>query len=112
MIVLISAQKPTIDSLADDRFGRAAWLIRYDTHTNAWEALANPGAAESGGAGVASAQFAIDQHADVVIAGAFGPHAANACRAAHITMRTFTPEVATVSQALEELQRDRLPVYA
>lgn len=111
MILLISAQQQRLDSTIDDRFGRSPWLIRMDTETNQWEALPNPGAGQSGGAGVAAAQFAIDQKANVVISGDFGPHAASAFRAANIEMCLFTSAISTVQQAIEYFLHGELPAF-
>jgi len=108
MILFISAKQPQIESLVDERFGRSPWLIKNDTETNLWEAFHNPGADQSGGAGVAAAQFVIDQKSNVVISGDFGPHAANAFQAANIAMRLFNNEVSTVQQAIDQFKQDRL----
>ena len=82
MIIIISAQQPQLTSSVDKRFGRSPTLVKMDTDTGKWEALTNPGVSQSSGAGVAAAQLVIDQKANAVISGDFGPHAANAFRAA------------------------------
>jgi predicted Fe-Mo cluster-binding NifX family protein len=111
MILIISAQNPSLDSPVEGRFGRSPWLVRVDTETGQWTALQNPGPGQSGGAGVAAAQLIIDQNAHTVISGDFGPHAAGAFRAAKIEMRLFAAGVATVRQAVDHLAADRLPVF-
>jgi predicted Fe-Mo cluster-binding NifX family protein len=83
-----------------------------DTDTHQWQAFENPGINHSGGAGVAAAQFVIDQHADVVISGDFGPNAANAFRAAKIKMHLFSSEVSTVQQAVDTFMQGNLPAFA
>jgi predicted Fe-Mo cluster-binding NifX family protein len=111
MILLISSQQPSLEGPTDDRFGRSPWLIKVDTDTNQWEAFPNPGASQSGGAGVAAAQFVIDQKADAVVSGDFGPHAAGAFRAAKIEMRLFTRDISTVQQAIDDFRHDKLPAF-
>lgn len=111
MILMLSAQQPTLDSPVNARFGRAPWLIKMDLETNKWEAQSNPGVSQSGGAGVAAAQFVIDQKADVVISGDFGPNAAGAFRAANINMRLYTPEAATIEQAVALYKEDKLTSF-
>lgn len=111
MILIISAQEPTIDGPKDDRFGRCQWLIKVNTETNEWHAFENPGASQSGGAGVAAAQFVVDQKADVVISGDFGPHAAKAFLAAKIEMRLFTDNVTTVQEAVNHFTDNQLPAF-
>ncbi len=110
MIIIISAQNPQLDSFIERRFGRAPWFIKVDTETSNWQALANPGASQSGGAGVTAAQFAIDQKVDAVISGDFGPNAANVFRAAKIGMHLFTSESETVKQTVIDFQQGKLPL--
>jgi predicted Fe-Mo cluster-binding NifX family protein len=102
MILLISVQLADLNSPVDDRFGRAAWFLRVDSDTLDWQALQNPGENNRGGAGVAAAQFAVDQKADVVISGDFGPNAAAALQAAGIQMLHF-PSGGLTGQAVVQL---------
>lgn len=111
MILLISAQEPKLDGPLDNRFGRCHWLIKYDTGTKLWQAFENPGASQSGGAGVAAAQFVVDQKADVVISGDFGPNAANAFRAAKIEMRLFSGNLTNVQEAVDHFTAGKLPIF-
>lgn len=111
MILTISAQQPHLDSPIDARFGRSSWLIKFDTETDHWEALPNPGTTQSGGAGVAAAQAVIDQGSNVVISGAFGPNASDAFKAAQIEMRLFNPEISTVQQTVDYFKQGKLQVF-
>lgn len=111
MILIISAQGPTMDSPKDDRFGRCQWLIKANTETNEWHAFENPGVSQAGGAGVAAAQFVVDQKAHVVISGDFGPHAARAFQAANIEMRLFADNVTTVQDAVDLFTNNQLPAF-
>lgn len=89
MILLISVQQADLNSLVDDRFGRSAWFLRVNSDTLDWQALENPGWKNRGGAGVAAAQFAVDQKVATVISGDFGPNAVAALQAAGIQMLRF-----------------------
>jgi predicted Fe-Mo cluster-binding NifX family protein len=111
MNLIISAQQTKLESPLDDRFGRSPWLIEMDTETKQWEAFPNPGASQSGGAGVAAAQFVIDHKANAVISGDFGPHAVSAFQAANIKMYLFTRDVTTVQQAIDYFKQDKLPIF-
>lgn len=111
MKLIISAQNSSLESHIDSRFGRSPWLILFNTETNQWEAFQNPGASQSGGAGVAAAQFVVDQKADVVISGDFGPHAARAFQAAKIEMRLFTETTATAQEAVDHFKNNQLPKF-
>ncbi len=108
MIVIISAQQQSLDSPVEYRFGRSPYFIKYDTESNDWQALSNPGANQSGGAGVAAAQFVVDQNADAVISGSFGPNSARVLQAAKIKMFGFGAEAATVKQSIDLLHRGKL----
>jgi len=111
MIIFISAQEPKLDGAIDERFGRCSYLIKMDTESGQWEALANPGASHSGGAGVAAAQFLIDQKANVAISGDFGPHAASALAAANVEMRLFGDQISSVQQILSRYELGLLPAF-
>jgi predicted Fe-Mo cluster-binding NifX family protein len=111
MILTISAQQSQLNSPIDARFGRANWLIIFDTETNHWEAFPNPGTTQSGGAGVAAAQAVIDHGSQVVISGAFGPNASDAFKAAQIEMRLFNNEISTVQQAVDYFKQGKLQVF-
>ncbi|HSM23392.1 MAG TPA: NifB/NifX family molybdenum-iron cluster-binding protein [Anaerolineaceae bacterium] len=101
MILMISSQGKELRSSIDERFGRCQWLLKYDTETKQCEAFQNPGLQQSGGAGVAAAQFVIDQAVDVVISGDFGPHAANALRAGNIKMHLFDQNLGKVDDVID-----------
>lgn len=108
MKIILSSQGSELTSPVDRRFGRAPWLVLYDADTKEWQAFANPGSNQSGGAGIAASQFAVDQQASVAISGDFGPNAANVLRAANIEMRILKENVNTVQQALDLYFDDQL----
>jgi len=108
MILVISSQNADINSPIDPRFGRAQCLIKVDTDTNKWEAITNTGVNQRGGAGIAAAQLVVNQKANVVISGDFGPNASSALKAAGITMMTFSQETATVQDAVDHYKQGKL----
>lgn len=111
MIIILSSQNGTMQSAVDFRFGRSSFLMKVNTDTNAFESFPNPGVERSGGAGVAAAQFVIDQKVDAVISGDFGPNAARAFKAAHIPMYLYHDDIQTVTQALEEFKQGKLTKF-
>ena len=111
MILFVSSQHPESQSPINERFGRCEWLMEYDSETGRWTEHQNPGAEQSGGAGVAAAQFVIDHKADAVISGAFGPNAAGAFRAGKVIMKLFGSEVSTVAQAAQFCLQDKLESF-
>jgi len=111
MIIVISAQKPELDGPVDVRFGRAPYYIIVDSENDKWEACDNPAVSQSGGAGVAAAQFVIDRKAGIAISGDFGPNASQALRAAGVKMHTFTADLSTVRSALDLFKQGSLPQF-
>ena len=111
MIIILSAQNETVQSLVDFRFGRSSFLMKVDTETNTFEAFPNPGVGRSGGAGVAAAQFVIDQKVDAVLSGDFGPNAARAFQLAQIPMYLYSDDIQTVTQAVEEFRQGKLTQF-
>jgi predicted Fe-Mo cluster-binding NifX family protein len=108
MILIITSKQQQIDSPVEERFGRSEWFIQIDTESKQWEVFANPGSNHSGGAGVAAAQFIIDQQASAVISGSFGPNAESALRAANIPMYVFSNSNINVQEALDSFQQGNL----
>jgi predicted Fe-Mo cluster-binding NifX family protein len=111
MKLIISSQGQKLESPIESRFGRSPWLIMHDSETNESKAFVNPGVSQSGGAGVAAAQFVIDQAADIVISGDFGPHAANALRAGKVKMYLFDGNLANVGEAVDTFLKGKLPAF-
>ncbi len=112
MIFAISAKQPNLEGQVDERFGRCEYLIFFNSENNSFETQENLAASQQGGAGVAAAQAVIDNNAQAVISGAFGPNASRALQAAGIEMYLFTPDVKTIQQAIDSMQRGELQKYA
>jgi len=89
MIVCITAKGGTLDSEFDNRFGRGAFFIFYDTETKNYEAVKNPNVDAAGGAGTKSAQLVSLKGAKILISGHLGSNADTAIKAAGIE---FKPE--------------------
>lgn len=112
MIVFISAKNPELSSEVESRFGRSPNYVKVDTETMQWEGFANPAVSQSGGAGVAASQFVVNQGAQAVISGDFGPNAAGVLRAAKIDMHLLTEDAVTVQQAVDLYMQGKLPVFS
>ncbi len=108
MNIIISAQTDAISGAVDERFGRCRWMIKFDTGTSQWQAFENPGLTASGGAGIAAAQFVVEQNAEAVISGDFGPNAAEALRAGNIAMYRLGEGIVTVQDAVDAFSQNKL----
>ncbi len=101
MKVLVTAYGDDISSPIDPRFGRCRFFIVWDSTTGKFTAFANENASSSG-AGISSAQFAIDHGVQIIITGEVGPHAQQVLESTGIAVHiTKAP---TVSEALKTLQ--------
>jgi len=88
MRIAVSASEPILDAEIDPRFGRCRYLIIVDTDSLEFEAVENSGASAEGGAGIATAQMAIDKKTEVVITGNCGPNAFQVLSSAGIEVVT------------------------
>ncbi|MBC7341423.1 MAG: NifB/NifX family molybdenum-iron cluster-binding protein [Clostridia bacterium] len=75
MRLAVTSQGSQLESPVDPRFGRCAYLVVLDLDTGSWEAIVNPGANASGGAGIQTAQLVVDLGANAVATGNIGPNA-------------------------------------
>jgi predicted Fe-Mo cluster-binding NifX family protein len=67
MIVAITSDGIELISFVAEKFGRAPFIIFYDTEENTFESLRNPYSDLFGGAGIQTAQFIIEKNASAVI---------------------------------------------
>ncbi len=111
MRIIISARESSLDGEPDERFGRAPLLLKVDPATLEWESYPNPGVNQSSGAGVAAAQFVIDQKVSAVISGDFGPHASRAFQSAHIEMRLLSEESTSIRKTVELFNQGKLSSF-
>ncbi|MBU1077242.1 MAG: NifB/NifX family molybdenum-iron cluster-binding protein [Spirochaetes bacterium] len=84
MKIAISSTGPDLESAVDNRFGRCAYFIIYDTETKNHEAITNVSAGASGGAGIQAAQNIKEKNAEIVLTGNVGPNAMATLSAAKI----------------------------
>lgn len=72
MKVAITSSGNSLDSIIDQRFGRCAYFVIYDTDTKATEFIPNPNKNAQEGAGPASVQLVAGKSISKVISGEFG----------------------------------------
>lgn len=107
MLVVVTALEPTLESLVDQRFGRARYLIVVDTEsgeTNVHNNAVNLNAVQ--GAGIQTAQNVAQLKAEAVITGHVGPNAFRALSAAGI--KVYTGSNVTVAEAIDQLKAGKL----
>ncbi|MEJ2201931.1 MAG: NifB/NifX family molybdenum-iron cluster-binding protein [Desulfuromonadaceae bacterium] len=107
MIIAITAQGPDPDSLVDQRFGRAYWILFYDRDKDRWDAMENTASRNaSQGAGILAAQQLADRRAEVLVTGMTGPKAFRALQAAGI--QVLHGATGTAREALQAYRQGTL----
>jgi len=110
MRIVVSTINGGLDDRVNQAFGRTPTFTIVDVENGEIvnvQVVPNPGYSQPRGAGVAAAQFVIDQGADAVIAGQFGPNSYGVLQAAGIKMYSAPPTM-TVREAVEALLRGEL----
>ncbi|HOE70945.1 MAG TPA: NifB/NifX family molybdenum-iron cluster-binding protein [Brevefilum sp.] len=108
MIIIITSQTKDLDSQPNPQFGRTPYFIKYDLESDEWEALENPAQKEPGGAGIAAAQFVIDNNAKAVVSGRFGPNAHDVLRTAGVELLTFDANCTSIKQVIKSYKEGSL----
>ena len=89
MKVCFTAQGATLESPAEDRFGRAPYFIVVESENGSFEAIKNPYADGGGGVGPKAAQILIAQNVKAMVSGQVGGNAKEVLFAAGIAMYTY-----------------------
>jgi predicted Fe-Mo cluster-binding NifX family protein len=108
MKIIITAEGNDLNAPTSPRFGRCSTYVFVETETMAFEAVPNPAASASGGAGIQAAQFVIERGAQAVLTGNLGPNAADVFRAAEIPV--YLNNETTVQAAVEAFNDGRLTI--
>ncbi|AEH24877.1 NifB/NifX family molybdenum-iron cluster-binding protein [Pyrococcus yayanosii] len=110
MRIVVTTIRGGLDDFVNQAFGRTPTFTIVDVENgeimNA-QVVPNPAANASRGAGIQAAQFCIEQGADVVIAGRFGPNSYQVLQAAGIRI-VSAPSTMTVKEAVKAFLRGEL----
>jgi len=107
MKVCITAQGATLESPAEDRFGRAPYFIVVESENGSFEAIKNPYADGGGGVGPKAAQVLIANNVKALISGQVGGNAKEVLAAAGIAMYSYKAG-GSVKDALDQFTKDLL----
>jgi len=88
MKICFTSKGTTLDSLTEERFGRAPYFIIIESDKGSFEAIQNPYADSAGGVGPKAAQLLIAKEVKALISGQVGGNAREVLAAAGITMYT------------------------
>ena len=89
MKIAVTAKGGSLNAQMDERFGRCEYFVIVDSDTMRFNAVFNPSAAASGGAGPSAAREIAKHGAEVLITGNVGINAQQALDAAGIKVVTM-----------------------
>jgi predicted Fe-Mo cluster-binding NifX family protein len=105
--VAVSARKPELEAEIDPRFGRARWLVIYDSDSGEWEAFDNSENCNAvQGAGIKAAELVSEKGCQAVITGHLGPKAFNVLE--HAGVKGYLKPTGSVNDAIEDFLHGKL----
>ena len=107
MKLCFTAKGATLDSLSEDRFGRAPFFIIVESENGSFEAIQNPYADGAGGVGPKAAQVLIENNVKVLISGQVGGNAKEVLVAAGIAMYVYKAG-GSVKDAFDQFTKNTL----
>jgi predicted Fe-Mo cluster-binding NifX family protein len=107
MKLCFTAKGATLESLSEDRFGRAPYFIIVESENGSFEAIQNPYADGAGGVGPKAAQVLIAQDVKALISGQVGGNAKEVLVAAGIAMYVYKAG-GTVKDAFDQFTKNTL----
>lgn len=111
MKIVVSARTDGLEADVDQRFGRAARFVLYDTETKSVENVDNQQSLNAAqGAGIQAAETVSRLGAECLLTGHCGPKAFRTLAAADV--RVYTGAAGTVTQAIDSFLQGRLKLAA
>ncbi|MBN2797078.1 MAG: NifB/NifX family molybdenum-iron cluster-binding protein [Clostridia bacterium] len=108
MKILITCESNHPQSMVDQRFGRCQYFGIYNQETEAFTFIENDGINANQGAGIATAQKAIDLQVNAILTGNIGPKAMDVLKAAGIS--GYVVKEGKVTEAVEQFIAGQLEV--
>jgi len=105
MKVAITSTGNSLDSTIDQRFGRCAFFVIYDTETGGVEILPNPNRDAQEGAGPASVQLVASRDVKKIISGEFGVKIKSLLDSLRIQMVVYKEPEKTVQSVIDMLKK-------
>lgn len=107
MRIVVTADGAGLNAPASTMFGRCHTYVFVETDTMEVENLENQATSSASGAGIAAAQFVIDQGAQAVITGNVGPNAYSVLQAAGVPV--YVLDGGSVLDVVEAFKEGQLP---
>lgn len=106
MKICVTATGKNINAELDSRFGRCPYFVIVDPETMEFNAIDNPAASASGGAGIQAAQSISDKEISVLLTGKVGPNAFPILSAAGI--KVMEGASGSVADAVDQYKQGQL----
>ena len=103
MKVAITSTGQSLESTIDQRFGRCAFFVIYDTETGGVEILPNPNRDAEEGAGPASVQLVASKEVQKIVSGEFGVKIKSLLDSLKIQMVVYKEPEKTVKSVISML---------
>ena len=104
MKVAITSTGNSPESKLDQRFGRCAYFVVYDTETGSMEVIPNPNKEALEGAGPASVQLVASRGVKKIVSGEFGMKIKSLLDSLRIQMIVYKETDSTVQQVIDMLK--------
>ena len=105
MKVAITCTENSLESKLDQRFGRCAYFIIYDTDTKGFEFIPNPNKDFTEGAGPASVQLVASRNVSKIISGEFGIKIKSLLDSLKIQMIVYKEPEKTIQEIINMLNK-------
>jgi predicted Fe-Mo cluster-binding NifX family protein len=105
MKVAITSTGNSLESTIDQRFGRCAFFVIYDTETGGVEILPNPNRDAQEGAGPASVQLVATRDVQKIVSGEFGVKIKSLLDSLRIQMVVYKEPEKTVQSVIDMLKK-------
>lgn len=102
MRIVIPSSGKTMDSMMDERFGRAGFFLIYDTDTDEHQFLENTWLGQQHGVGVRTSSVIAEKGVSMAIVPHIGPKAGDILRESGIDVRTS--DIKPLKHIIEELK--------
>lgn len=105
MKVAITSTGNSLESTIDQRFGRCAFFVIYDTETGGVEILPNPNRDAREGAGPESVQLVASRDVQKIVSGEFGMKIKSLLDSLRIQMVLYKEPEKTVQSVIDMLKK-------
>jgi predicted Fe-Mo cluster-binding NifX family protein len=107
MKVAITSTGENLDCQLDQRFGRCAWFVIYDTQSKGMEFIPNPNKDALDGAGPASVQLVASRKVNKIVSGEFGIKIKSLLDSMKIQMIVLKNQEKTVREIIEMIDNQK-----